>query len=112
MRPNAACGSGVEVMRVPGLPGGHVDLAAALQLLGTRGITRVFSEGGPSVAEALAQAGWRTRCWSRPLRTVSMRQAFRPFARGWPAALADETCYRLVSTGLIGEDRLQHFERV
>jgi diaminohydroxyphosphoribosylaminopyrimidine deaminase/5-amino-6-(5-phosphoribosylamino)uracil reductase len=47
---------GVEVMRVSSDETGRVALHEALQLLGTRGLTRLFSEGGPGVADALAQA--------------------------------------------------------
>ena len=35
----------------------HVDLGAALRLLGKRGVTRVFSEGGPRVASRLIALG-------------------------------------------------------
>jgi diaminohydroxyphosphoribosylaminopyrimidine deaminase/5-amino-6-(5-phosphoribosylamino)uracil reductase len=49
--------AGVEVMRVARSAGGSLDLGAALRLLAVRGITRVFSEGGPMIAEALAEAG-------------------------------------------------------
>ena len=51
----ALVAQGVEVMRVE-TSGGRVDLAAALRLLGTRGLTRVFCEGGPGLADALAAA--------------------------------------------------------
>ncbi|MGF9758084.1 bifunctional diaminohydroxyphosphoribosylaminopyrimidine deaminase/5-amino-6-(5-phosphoribosylamino)uracil reductase RibD [Microvirga sp. 0TCS3.31] len=47
---------GVEVMRVSGDETGRVCLPEALGLLGTRGITRVFCEGGPDLADALAKA--------------------------------------------------------
>ena len=47
---------GVEVMRVSGDEAGRVCLPEALQLLGTRGITQVFCEGGPDLADALAKA--------------------------------------------------------
>lgn len=46
--------AGVEVMRVSSRDG-RVDVAEALQLLGTRGVTRVFSEGGPAIGEALVR---------------------------------------------------------
>jgi diaminohydroxyphosphoribosylaminopyrimidine deaminase / 5-amino-6-(5-phosphoribosylamino)uracil reductase len=49
------------VMRVGRPADGRLDLAAALRLLGIRGITRVFSEGGPVVGEALAAAGLADR---------------------------------------------------
>lgn len=47
---------GVEVLRVPSDRNGRVLLPEALRLLGERGLTRVFCEGGPGLADALAQA--------------------------------------------------------
>jgi diaminohydroxyphosphoribosylaminopyrimidine deaminase/5-amino-6-(5-phosphoribosylamino)uracil reductase len=47
---------GVEVLRVAADESGRVRLPEALELLGTRGITRVFCEGGPELADALAEA--------------------------------------------------------
>lgn len=47
---------GVEVLRVSADESGHVALEEAMQLLGTRGLTRVFCEGGPELADALARA--------------------------------------------------------
>jgi diaminohydroxyphosphoribosylaminopyrimidine deaminase/5-amino-6-(5-phosphoribosylamino)uracil reductase len=52
----ALAAEGVEILRVRSEPGGGVALADALQLLGIRGITRVFCEGGPRLADALAGA--------------------------------------------------------
>src|SRR5579875_3195636 len=43
----------VEIERVAWDSAGHADLAAALAVLGARGITRVLCEGGPSLAAAL-----------------------------------------------------------
>jgi diaminohydroxyphosphoribosylaminopyrimidine deaminase / 5-amino-6-(5-phosphoribosylamino)uracil reductase len=51
-------GAGAEIMRVGRGGGGQLDLAAALVLLAQRGITRVFSEGGPILGEALAERGF------------------------------------------------------
>jgi diaminohydroxyphosphoribosylaminopyrimidine deaminase / 5-amino-6-(5-phosphoribosylamino)uracil reductase len=48
--------AGAEVMRV-GRAHGSLDLKAALELLAIRGVTRVFSEGGPIVGAALAELG-------------------------------------------------------
>jgi diaminohydroxyphosphoribosylaminopyrimidine deaminase / 5-amino-6-(5-phosphoribosylamino)uracil reductase len=48
--------AGVEVLRVAADPSGRLDLPAALTLLGSRGITRVFCEGGPALGDALAAA--------------------------------------------------------
>jgi diaminohydroxyphosphoribosylaminopyrimidine deaminase / 5-amino-6-(5-phosphoribosylamino)uracil reductase len=46
---------GVEVLRVGMDAAGHLDVRVALSLLAERGITRVFTEGGPSLAECFAR---------------------------------------------------------
>jgi diaminohydroxyphosphoribosylaminopyrimidine deaminase / 5-amino-6-(5-phosphoribosylamino)uracil reductase len=43
---------GVEILRIGG-SGGRLDLPAALQMLASRGITRLMVEGGPTLAAAL-----------------------------------------------------------
>jgi diaminohydroxyphosphoribosylaminopyrimidine deaminase/5-amino-6-(5-phosphoribosylamino)uracil reductase len=52
----ALVAAGVEVMRVGADAAGRVDAGEALRLLAARGITRVFCEGGPRLANALAEA--------------------------------------------------------
>ena len=47
---------GVEVVGVAADRAGRVDLHAALEALAKRGLTRICSEGGPRLADALAQA--------------------------------------------------------
>jgi diaminohydroxyphosphoribosylaminopyrimidine deaminase/5-amino-6-(5-phosphoribosylamino)uracil reductase len=47
---------GAQVLRVGSDQAGRVALPEALRLLGSRGLTRVFCEGGPGLADALAQA--------------------------------------------------------
>ena len=110
-RERALVAAGAEVMRVSADAHGHLDLAEALSLLGTRGITRVFSEGGPTVAETLARAGLldevvvstSPKALGQP-GVVAVRPALA-------AALADPDLYRLAETGLIGHDRFEHFVR-
>ncbi len=51
----ALMAQGVEVLRVSADAGGRVLMPEALQLLGTRGLTQVFCEGGPELADALAK---------------------------------------------------------
>jgi diaminohydroxyphosphoribosylaminopyrimidine deaminase/5-amino-6-(5-phosphoribosylamino)uracil reductase len=46
---------GAEVLRI-GMADGRLDLAAALKLLASRGITRLMVEGGPTVAAAFFAA--------------------------------------------------------
>ena len=48
--------AGVEVLRVAADPSGRLNLPAALMLLASRGLTRVFCEGGPALGDALAKA--------------------------------------------------------
>ncbi|AWN55676.1 bifunctional diaminohydroxyphosphoribosylaminopyrimidine deaminase/5-amino-6-(5-phosphoribosylamino)uracil reductase RibD [Methylobacterium sp. 17Sr1-1] len=52
---DALSAAGAEVQRVPVTADGRIDLAAALRFLGARGLTRVCSEGGPTLADALAR---------------------------------------------------------
>jgi len=107
----ALVAAGVEVMRVSLGPDGHLDLGEALKLLGTRGITRVFSEGGPRVGEKLALAGLADEVIvSTASKTLGQPGivAVRP---GLAAALADPDLYALVEAGPIGQDRFEHFVR-
>ena len=103
---------GVLVEMAPLTGTGHVDLAAALQVLGGRGVTRVFSEGGPQVAGALIGAGLADE--------VAMFRSAKPFGRAGLAALdsrsravlGDPSRYRRVSEREVGADRLSRFERI
>ena len=49
--------AGVEIVEVPAGGDGRVDVAAAAQALGARGLTRVLVEGGGQVAAAFLKAG-------------------------------------------------------
>jgi diaminohydroxyphosphoribosylaminopyrimidine deaminase / 5-amino-6-(5-phosphoribosylamino)uracil reductase len=48
---------GAEILRADLDALGHLDLNAVMKLLADRGVTRIFSEGGPSVADALVKFG-------------------------------------------------------
>ncbi len=108
----ALVAKGVEVMRVAPAGDGHLDLHEALMLLATRGITRVFSEGGPTVAEKLAQAGLADEIiLSRSPRALGAEGviAVRP---GLASLLADPARYHLAESGLIGDDMFNHYRKV
>jgi len=49
-------GAGATLNEVPET-NGHLDLKAALQLLAQKGLTRILSEGGSTIAAALVKAG-------------------------------------------------------
>ncbi|MGO9422119.1 bifunctional diaminohydroxyphosphoribosylaminopyrimidine deaminase/5-amino-6-(5-phosphoribosylamino)uracil reductase RibD [Roseiarcus sp.] len=105
----ALCGVAVE--RVALDAAGRVDLGAALRALSARGVTRVFSEGGPRVAARLIDLGLADE--------VVIFTAERPLGRpGLPAlsqaaraSLADSSRYRLVETATYGPDTMRVWER-
>jgi len=103
---------GVEVMRVSRGTDGHLDLLEALRLLATRGITRVFSEGGPTIGEQLALRGLADEVIvstsPKPLGTKGI-VAVRP---GLAALLADPEIYAVTEVGQIGCDRFEVFTRI
>jgi len=104
--------AGVEVMRVGADAGGRPDLALALQLLGTRGVTRVFCEGGPALAGALAAA--------RLVEEVALFTGPSDYdgppdqgvAAVGPRLRTALDAMGLVETETVGDDALQIFERV
>lgn len=104
--------AGAEVMRVSRAASGHLDLGEALRLLATRGITRIFSEGGPTVGEQLALQGFADEVVvstsPKPLGGEGI-VAVRP---GLAALLADPEIYARAEAGQIGCDRFEHFTRI
>jgi diaminohydroxyphosphoribosylaminopyrimidine deaminase/5-amino-6-(5-phosphoribosylamino)uracil reductase len=102
---------GVMVERVPLDTAGHVDLAHALRALAARGITRVFSEGGPKVASRLIALGLADE--------VALITADKPLGRPGVAALdpeartalADGSRYRPVETLDYGPDTMRLWGR-
>ena len=103
--------AGVGVERVAADRDGHVDLPSALRALGRRGITRVFSEGGPHVGSALIAAGL--------VDEAILFTAQKPLGRpGLPAldgaalsALEDRTRYAEAEIARFGSDEMRRFER-
>jgi diaminohydroxyphosphoribosylaminopyrimidine deaminase/5-amino-6-(5-phosphoribosylamino)uracil reductase len=102
----------IEVAHVRRGAAGRVDLDAALTLLATRGLTRVFCEGGPTVAAALIGQGLADE--------VLILTAPKPIGRDGVLGLDTDTAallgaadhYRLAETRMIGADRLTRYERV
>jgi len=104
--------AGVAVALVEGDPAGHVDLRAALHHLAQRGITRVFSEGGPRVGAALIALGLADE--------VVLFTALKPLGRpGVPAlsraaleVLDDPARYRDAETEQYGADAMRRASAV
>lgn len=103
--------AGVEVMRVAAGADGHLDLAAALTLLGARGITRVFSEGGPRIGEKLALAGLADEVVVSTSARFLGREGVVAVRPDLARLLASPDLYRLAEAELIGDDRFEHFVR-
>jgi diaminohydroxyphosphoribosylaminopyrimidine deaminase/5-amino-6-(5-phosphoribosylamino)uracil reductase len=90
---------------------GRLDLRAALRLLARRGVTRVFSEGGPSVGSSLIR--------ERLADDVMLLTAEKPLGRlgraaleaDALAALADPARYRESEGATYGADALRCWER-
>jgi len=111
-REAALAAKGVEAERVEADPAGGVDLGAALRRLGERGVTRVFSEGGPRAASRLIALGLADE--------VALFSAVKPLGRpgrrgldaAAHAALADPARYRPLGPETYGTDALRRWERV
>jgi diaminohydroxyphosphoribosylaminopyrimidine deaminase/5-amino-6-(5-phosphoribosylamino)uracil reductase len=110
-RRDALLAQGVEIAACPLDAAGRLDLRAALQILAQRGITRVFSEGGPRVGASLIAQGLADEMLlftsEKPLGRKGV-EALSPEAR---AILADPGAYRLLAQGLLGADSFIHYER-
>ncbi|MEW6438057.1 MAG: bifunctional diaminohydroxyphosphoribosylaminopyrimidine deaminase/5-amino-6-(5-phosphoribosylamino)uracil reductase RibD [Pseudomonadota bacterium] len=103
---------GVEIVRVKADAAGHVSLPAALNLLGARGLTRIFCEGGPHLAAALI--GQRLTDEIMIFQSPhALGQAGLPaLDAGSRAALKDAKLYREFDRGHAGEDSLVEYERI
>jgi diaminohydroxyphosphoribosylaminopyrimidine deaminase/5-amino-6-(5-phosphoribosylamino)uracil reductase len=101
--------AGIEVMRVGG-QAGRIDVGEGLQLLAARGITRIFSEGGPRFAEALIgddlvdEVALSTNC------NRLGEEGVPALGPRLTAALPER--FRLFRTEDLGADRLEIFERM
>ncbi|WP_243695781.1 bifunctional diaminohydroxyphosphoribosylaminopyrimidine deaminase/5-amino-6-(5-phosphoribosylamino)uracil reductase RibD [Rhodovulum marinum] len=102
---------GAHLIEVAVAPGGQLDPLAMLRALGAAGLTRVFCEGGGSLAASLLSAGLVDDL-------VGFTAGLALGAEGWPALgalglgrLAEAPRFRLVETRAIGADVLHVWER-
>lgn len=102
----------VEVAFAPRDKAGHVDLAAALRHLAARGITRVFCEGGPTLAEALISRGFADEVLLFRSAKALGQEGLAGLAAASAAALDDPRRYMRVETRSVGDDVLTRSERV
>ncbi|WP_375458472.1 bifunctional diaminohydroxyphosphoribosylaminopyrimidine deaminase/5-amino-6-(5-phosphoribosylamino)uracil reductase RibD [uncultured Enterovirga sp.] len=100
---------GVGVIRMPEGGSASLDLRAVMTSLAARGLTRILCEGGPTLAEALAEADLVDEA-------VLVTNARARGRAGLPAigtALARRLALdmRPVRTDIAGDDTIDHFER-
>jgi len=109
-RTAALTDAGAELITLP-RAGSRLDLAAALGVLGARGITMLLVEGGARLAEALAAEALVDEAFvitsNRPLAAGAA--AVRPF--GGDAAGALSAQLALARRTLVGEDAWMHLMR-
>jgi diaminohydroxyphosphoribosylaminopyrimidine deaminase/5-amino-6-(5-phosphoribosylamino)uracil reductase len=102
-------GNGVEVLRVGADAAGQIDPREALSVLAARGITRIFTEGGPSLADCFA----RHDLLDEVIVSTSPHTLGEP---GRPAIGPDlrealDRRFRRVWSEMAGVDRMDGYER-
>jgi len=102
--------AGVDIAAATVGDDGRIDLGDALAALAQRGVTRVFSEGGPRIGAQLIAQGLADE--------VVIFTAPKPHGRGTPAlsqearaVLANPARYTLVEETKLGPDRMRRYER-
>ena len=103
---------GVAVARVAADAQGRVDLASALRALGQRGVTRVLSEGGPSVGAALIAQGLADEVVLFTARKPLGRPGLAALDDSALAALEDSTRYAEIEFDRFGADEMRRLERL
>ena len=107
-RAAALAARGIEIEQVAA-DGARIDLAAALQALGGRGLTRVFAEGGPRIAAALIAHGLADELVLFTAPKLLARPGVPGMDDGTRKILARR--YALVEDAWCGADRLRRYER-
>jgi diaminohydroxyphosphoribosylaminopyrimidine deaminase/5-amino-6-(5-phosphoribosylamino)uracil reductase len=103
---------GLEIAAAPVNQSGALDLRAALRLLADRGITRIFSEGGPTVGSALIAEGFADEVILFQAQKPLGREGVPTMTRHARGVLLDSTRYRRSESLAVGTDRLHRFERM
>ncbi|TXM96854.1 hypothetical protein FV219_15960, partial [Methylobacterium sp. WL122] len=90
---------------------GRVDLHAALAMLGERGLTRLCSEGGPHLADALAEADLVDTCTLITGPGTCGPQGGLPAVGPHLGAMLDGERFRIAESLDLGADRATTYER-
>lgn len=103
---------GVECVRVACGADGRIDLVAALAALASRGVTRVFSEGGPRVASQLIAGGLADETIVFTSHKPLGRGGIRSLDNSARMLLDDHSRYLLTTDSRSGADRLRIWRKV
>lgn len=107
-----AAATAIEVARVGLDESGRVSLPAALALLGERGVTRIFCEGGPRLAESLLLHSLADEVILHTGLRPLGRQGLPALSQAARARLEDPASYRISDSAMLGADRLTRYERL
>lgn len=110
-RREAFLGCGVDLIEVAPSADNTVDIAAALQELGRRGVTRILVEGGATLAAVLLRAGLVDRlAWFRAPKLIGGdgMPSVMPFGID---ALAQAPRFERIAVEEVGEDVLETLRR-
>lgn len=109
-RQAALAARGVSLIDCEAGPGGHVDLSAALTALGDRGLTRVYCEGGGTLAAALLAQGLVDRLDCYTAGAAIGAEGTPALGAMGLAALSEAPRLRLWDIRRIGNDVLHRWE--
>jgi diaminohydroxyphosphoribosylaminopyrimidine deaminase/5-amino-6-(5-phosphoribosylamino)uracil reductase len=107
----ALTAAGVQVEDCPLDASGQIDLRAALGLLARRGVTRVFSEGGPRIAASLIAQGFADEMVLFTSPKPLGRPGVEALSLQSRAILGNRTAYDAIEQGFAGADAFIHYER-
>ncbi len=103
--------AGADLIEVPVIPGGQLDPHKVLEALGQRGITRLFCEGGGTMAASMLQADLVDHL-------VGFTAGIAIGAEGTPSIgamgldeLAEAPRFRLLESRAVGPDVMHHWVR-
>jgi diaminohydroxyphosphoribosylaminopyrimidine deaminase/5-amino-6-(5-phosphoribosylamino)uracil reductase len=108
----ALSAAGVEVIRVARGEGAYLDLGSALKALALSGVTRILSEGGPTLATRLIAESFADEVVLFTNRKPLGHQGRALLDAAARARLADPALYRLADDAMLGEDRRRRYERI
>ena len=89
-----------------------LDLHEALSALAARGLTRIMSEGGPRVADALARAGLVDEVTLITHQSPLGRAGIPAVGPHLQALIEDRTQFEVLPAERYGEDQIVHYARL